>query len=30
MEEFIENVKILTHIPGHKVFEDKRELETSG
>jgi hypothetical protein len=28
MEEFIENIKILTNTLGHKVFEEKREIKT--
>jgi len=27
MEEFIENIKMLTSTLGHKIFDDKREIE---
>jgi hypothetical protein len=29
MEEFIENIKILTNTLGHKVFEEKREIKSA-
>jgi hypothetical protein len=29
MEEFIQNIKILTNTLGHKVFEEKREIKPS-